>query len=89
MRFECLVNLTVALAKSGKAVEAREALSELDFEHHPSFVYLDPEMVLARAWVSACQGAVSEAIAAAREAAAIASRMGQLAHEVLALQAAV
>jgi len=52
-------------------------------------VFLDPEVVLARAWVAAAQGAVSEAITLAHEAAAVAVGRGQLAHEMLALHTAV
>jgi DNA-binding CsgD family transcriptional regulator len=45
--------------------------------------------VLIRAWVAAAEGVVSEAITVAHEAAAVAARRGQLAHEMLALHTAV
>lgn len=55
---------------------------------HPGFVVLEPEAVLAGAWVAAAEGALSEATARAHEAARVAARMGQPAHEVTALQTA-
>lgn len=85
----CLMSLTQALAMAGDAAAARRALAELDAERHPAFVFHEPEILLARGWVAAAQGAVSEAITLAHEAAAVAAGRGQLAHEVLALQTAV
>ena len=87
--FCCVLRLTQALAMAGDAAAARQALTELEHEMHPAFVFLDPEMVLARGWVAAAEGAVSEAITLAHEAAAVATRRGQLAHEVVALHTAV
>lgn len=87
--FVCQVWLTQALAMSGARAQARRALAELAADVHPSFVYLEPEVVLTRAWVSAAEGAVQEATALAHEAASIAAGRGQCAHEVLALHAAV
>jgi DNA-binding NarL/FixJ family response regulator len=88
-KFHCLLSLTQALAMAGDTAAARHALTELEAERHPGFPFLDPEIVLARAWVAAAEGAVSEAITLAHEAAAAAARRGQLAHEVLALHTAV
>lgn len=87
--FCCVLRLTQALAMAGELAAARQALTELEHEIHPAFVFLDPEVVLARGWVAAAEGAVSEAITLAHEAAAVAAGRGQLAHEVLALHTAV
>jgi len=88
-KFHCLLNLTQALAMAGDAAGAKQALTELEAERHPGFPFLDPEIGVARAWVAAAEGAVSEAVTFAREAAAVAGGRGQLAHEVLALHTAV
>jgi DNA-binding NarL/FixJ family response regulator len=85
----CLLGLTEALAKTGEVAAAREALGELEDAWHPGLVYLQAERVLARAWIAGAEGAVTEAIALARDAAELAYGNGQLAHEVLALQTAV
>jgi len=45
--------------------------------------------MLARAWVAAAEGAVSQALGLAHQAARLAADAGQSAHEVLALQTAV
>lgn len=87
--FRCLLSLTSAQAMTGDAAAARLTLAELEAHRHPGFVFLDPEVVLARAWVAAAQGTVSEAIAIAHEAAGVASGRGHLAHEMLALHTAV
>lgn len=55
---------------------------------HPSFSYLEPDRLLATAWLAAARGAVSPAIAAARTAAAYARDHDQYAREVLCLQTA-
>lgn len=75
-----------ALAIRGQADD--EALAELDKYRHASWRYLTYEHSLARAWVAATQGAVSEAVEIAHEAADTAGAHGQLAAEVWCLQAA-
>lgn len=87
--YMCLLNLTQALAMSGDAAAARTTLAEAEAERHPAFVFVDPELMVSRAWVSAADGALSEAVATAHQAADLAAARGQLAHEVLALHAAV
>lgn len=87
--FRCLMNLTHALAMAGDVAGAREALAELEAERHPAFVFCDTELLLARAWVAAAEGAVSEAIRLAHDAAAGAAALEQPAYEVMALHAAV
>ncbi|MQB01409.1 MAG: AAA family ATPase [Actinobacteria bacterium] len=87
--FCCLVHVTVALAMVGDRTAAVRALAELEARRHPAFGFLEPEVVLARAWVTACQGMVSVAVDLAREAGRVAAGQGQPAHEVLALHTAV
>jgi DNA-binding NarL/FixJ family response regulator len=86
--YACLIMLTRALAISGDTAAARSALDALEAARHPVFAFLLPEAMLARAWVAAAEGAVSEAVAAARDGAGIAKDAGQAALEVVALQAA-
>ena len=76
-----------ALAMCGSTVEAATALAALDTQRRP-FRLLDYERSLARAWVAAGQGAVSEAISVLLSAAERASAKGQFAAEVLCLQTA-
>ncbi|MDT0467168.1 helix-turn-helix transcriptional regulator [Streptomyces gibsoniae] len=85
----CLLSLTRALALAGDLPGARSSLAELEAERSPSFAVLDPELALVRAWVTAVEGALSDAITLAHEGADGAARRGQYAHEVLALQTAV
>ncbi|PBC35511.1 helix-turn-helix transcriptional regulator [Rhodococcus sp. ACS1] len=86
--------LTQAVAMSGDAVAAERELSALDavireYRASNTLHVVQPEIILARAWVVAAQGAVSEAVVLAHEAADIARAAGQLAHEVFALHTAV
>ena len=87
--FRCRLGLTHALAMAGEVGAAKRALAELDENRHPGFVFLEPELLLARAWVAAAEGALSQALALAHQAADVAADAGQLAYEVLALQTAV
>ena len=87
--FRCRLSLTQALAMAGQVNAAKRALAELDENRHVAFAFLEPEVVLARAWVAAAEGALSQALVLARQAADIAAEAGQLAYEVLALQTAV
>jgi DNA-binding NarL/FixJ family response regulator len=84
-----LVLLVAPLATTGDAAAARAALADAEAHQHPGFAYMQPDLLLARAWVAAAEGAVSEAVAAARDAAALAAGQGQPAVEVTALHAAV
>ncbi|MCV7347410.1 helix-turn-helix transcriptional regulator [Mycolicibacterium rhodesiae] len=74
-----------ALALLGEVDEAAEVLAALDTIARP-FRSLDYEVSLARAWVAANQGAVSEAIAIASGAAERACAKGQFGAEALCLQ---
>jgi DNA-binding CsgD family transcriptional regulator len=76
-----------ALAMGGSTVEAATALAALNKQRRP-FRLLDYERSLARAWVVAGQGAVSEAITVLLSAAQRASAKGQFAVEVVCLQTA-
>jgi DNA-binding CsgD family transcriptional regulator len=87
--FRCRLSLTQALAMAGEVSAAKRALVELDENRHPAFAFLEPELVLAHAWVAAAEGALSQALVLARRAADVAADAGQLAYEVLALQTAV
>jgi DNA-binding CsgD family transcriptional regulator len=76
-----------ALAVHGSTDEAAASLAALDKVRRP-FRSLDYELSLARAWVAAGQGAVSEAIAVLLSAAQRAAAKGQFAAEVMCLQTA-
>jgi tetratricopeptide (TPR) repeat protein len=76
-----------ALAMCGSTVEAATALAAFNKQRRP-FRLLDYELSLARAWVAAGQGAVSEAITVLPSAAKKASAKGQFAAEVVCLQTA-
>jgi DNA-binding CsgD family transcriptional regulator len=76
-----------ALAMRGSTAEAAAALEALDKLERP-FRLLDYERSVARAWVAAGQGAVSEAITVLASAAERAADNGQFAAEVLCLQTA-
>jgi DNA-binding CsgD family transcriptional regulator len=78
---------TTALAIRGSTGEAAAALADLDKLRRP-FRLLDYERSLARAWVAAGQGAVSEAISVLLSAAERAAAHGQFAAEVICLQTA-
>lgn len=76
-----------ALAMSGSTVEASAALAVLDKQRRP-FRSLDFERSLARAWVAAGQGAVSEAITVLLTAAERVCQKKRFAEEVVCLQTA-
>ncbi|MDT7795917.1 MAG: hypothetical protein QOD59_5358 [Mycobacterium sp.] len=76
-----------ALAMRGSIAEAAAALEALDKLHRP-FRLLDYERSVAKAWVAAGQGAVSEAITVLLSAAERAAGNGQFAAEVACLQTA-
>lgn len=85
--YRYLVPAITAQAMRGAAEEATAALAALDRLRRP-FRLLDYDQSLARAWVAACQGAVSEAIGVIRSAAERAGARGQFAAEVMCLQMA-
>jgi DNA-binding CsgD family transcriptional regulator len=81
------VPLSTALAMRGSPREAAAVLAALDKLQRP-FRSLDYERSLARAWLAAGQGAVSEGIAIVLAAAERAGANGQFAAEVICLQTA-
>jgi DNA-binding NarL/FixJ family response regulator len=87
--FRGLVFLTGVLGMAGDVPSARQALAEMTAVWHPTLLYLEPDVRLARAWVAAAEGGVSEALALARQAAAVAASQHQPAMEVVALHTAV
>ena len=64
--YRCRIPLTTALAMRGSTAEAAARLGALEKLRHPSWRYLDYEYAIAKAWVAAGQGAISEAIAGLR-----------------------
>jgi DNA-binding CsgD family transcriptional regulator len=86
--YRCQIPLTTALAMRGSTDEAAALLVKLEKQRHPSWRYLDYEYAIAKAWVAAAQGAVSEAITISLAAAETAGSNGQFAPEVMCLQTA-
>jgi DNA-binding CsgD family transcriptional regulator len=86
--YRCQIPYTIALAMRGLTDEAAAALDALEKRRHPSWRYLDYEHAIARAWVAAGQGAVTEATAIVLAAAGTARVNGQFAPEVMCLQTA-
>jgi DNA-binding CsgD family transcriptional regulator len=72
----------------GSTDEAAVRLGALEKLRHPSWRYLDYEYAIAKAWLAAGQGAVSEAIEISLAAAETARSNGQFAPEVMCLQTA-
>ncbi|MGB8960528.1 MAG: AAA family ATPase, partial [Pseudonocardiaceae bacterium] len=87
--FTLLYDLPSALGMDGDATSARQAFRDMTAAWNPSFVFLEPEVLLAQAWVAAAEGSVSEAVSVARQAAELAAAQDQSAVEVLALHTAV
>jgi DNA-binding CsgD family transcriptional regulator len=86
--YRCQIPLTTALAMAGLTDEARAAVVVLEQTRHPVWRYLHYEHAMAQAWVAACRGAVTEAIATVRAAAETARANGQFGAEVMCLQTA-
>ena len=88
-RYACLIELASALAQAGEAAAARAVVPEMEAARHAGIAILDPDAILARAWVAAAEGALGEAVRVAHESANAARTMGLLAKEVVALHIAV
>jgi DNA-binding CsgD family transcriptional regulator/tetratricopeptide (TPR) repeat protein len=86
--FRYHIPYATALAIRGATDEAAAVLDALDDVRRP-FRKLDYERSVARAWVAAGQGAVTEAIGTLLSAAETAASKGQFAAEVVCLQTAV
>ena len=90
MRYACRISLTQALALTGDADEAADALAAAEAARHPGYSFLDPELIRVRAWVVATsRQPIAAAIAVAHEAADLAAKNAQFTLEVLALHTAV
>ncbi|MGH3945600.1 MAG: helix-turn-helix transcriptional regulator, partial [Pseudonocardiaceae bacterium] len=87
--FTLLFDLPGALGMAGDATSARQAFGDMTAAWNPAFAFLEPEVLLAQAWVAAAEGTVTEAVALARQAAEVAGSQHQPAVEVVALHTAV
>jgi DNA-binding CsgD family transcriptional regulator len=87
-RYRFQIPRVIALAMRGLTDEATAALAALEDGRHPSWRFLDYEHAIARAWVIAAQGAITEATRTVLLAAETARASGQFAAEVLCLQMA-
>lgn len=87
--FVCRIYLIHALALCGESTAAREFLVEAETDRHPASTALEPDLVLARAWIAASEGAGSEAVTTALRAAEVARRQDSPAFEAMALQTAL
>lgn len=83
------VAYTEALARAGQTEAAQEAMATMQSIRHPAYGFLEPNRMLAEAWVAAARGHISAAIELAQDAAESARDHGQPAREVLALQSAL
>jgi DNA-binding CsgD family transcriptional regulator len=79
--------LVVATALCGDAETASSTLKVLDAVRNP-FGYLEARCVMAAAWVSAAEGAITAAVNQSRRAAQIAAGLGHFAQEVMCLHTA-
>jgi len=80
-------DLVAALALCGDLEAATSALNALEAERNP-FGYLEARRVMAGAWVSAAEGAVTTAVAECRRAAEIARSREHFAQEMMCLHVA-
>jgi DNA-binding CsgD family transcriptional regulator len=86
--YRCQLAYAIALAMRGYAGKAAAACANLEALHHPSWRYLDYELALAQAWLSAAQGATTEAVRTMLSAAQTARANGQFGAEVMCRQTA-
>lgn len=80
---------TEALARAGDMTAATSALDATTASRHPAYGCVEPNYLLATAWVAANSGRVDEARKISCEAAELACVNGQWAREVVCLQTAV
>ena len=88
-RFRCRTLLATAAAQAGDVARASPLVAGIVAGRHPAYAFLAPEDLLARAWAAAAEGATTEALDRARDAAEVARDAGATAFEVLAWQTAV
>ncbi|WP_435591776.1 LuxR C-terminal-related transcriptional regulator [Nocardia sp. bgisy118] len=86
--YAALTAWTQCLALRGDLGDARRTQVEMRRRRPPIALFHEPFEHLADAWVAAAEGNVSAAIALAHDAAAIARRLGQHMHTVIALHTA-
>jgi AAA ATPase domain len=89
LSLSALMGLASALGMAGDATSARHTVADMTAARHPIFIFLEPKIRLAQAWAAAAEGAVSQAVALARQAAEVAATQHQPAVEVVALHTAV
>jgi DNA-binding NarL/FixJ family response regulator len=87
--FTLLYDLPGAVGMGGDATSARQAFEDMAAGWNPSFVFLEPEVLLAQAWVAAAEGLTTEAVARTHYAAELAKIQNQPAVEVFALHTGV
>lgn len=75
-----------ALARIGDVDAAEEAMRIAEGDRHPTYVLVEPNSLLAKAWLAAARQRISEARQFAGQAVEFAGSHGQLAREVLCLQ---
>ncbi len=86
--YRCQIPRTIVRAIHGSIDEAIAAGVALEERRHPAWRYLEYEHGLARAWVAAAQGLVTNAIDEVLSGAETARANGQFAAEVMCLQTA-
>jgi DNA-binding CsgD family transcriptional regulator len=77
------------LARAGDVESAVPALRDMQRNRHPSFMFLEPNRMLAAAWLAAAQGHTTKALNLVSEATDFARKHGQHSREVLCLQTAI
>ena len=80
---------TETLARAGQIDAAVDMLAMTERTRHPAYAFLEPNRLLARAWVAAARGRSTEAVELAGQAADLACSHGQYAREALSLQTAI
>ena len=89
LRLKTLAWLVEAATLSGHRVVAHDALEELNVTSRRSHLpFLDASLAVARAWAAASDGDTARAITLLRDAAEVACKRAQFAHEVHCLQTA-
>lgn len=80
---------TETLARAGQVDAAVDTLAITQRTRHPAYAFLEPNRLLAEAWVAAARGRSSQAVDLAGQAAESARSHGQHAREALCLQTAL
>ena len=80
---------TEALARAGQVEASVDMMALTQRNRHPAYTFLEPNRLLAQAWVAAGRDRSTEAVELAVQAAEFARHHGQLAREALCLQTAI